>query len=85
MNHVRRQPVAALAAICVLALVLTGCGSIRTQTQQWYTPADGVNAEAGDIALRNVLADKVRSAKAWKEAMNQFAILYGERFTGVTA
>jgi hypothetical protein len=55
VNHVRRQPATALAAVCVLALVLTGCGSIRTQTQQWYTAADGVNAEAGDIAIRNVL------------------------------
>jgi hypothetical protein len=64
VNHVRRQPVAALAAICVLALVLTGCGSIRTQTQQWYTPADGVNAEAGDIALRNVLVVATESGDA---------------------
>ena len=63
MNHVRRQPVAALAAVCVLALVLTGCGS-RTQTQQWYTPADGVSAEAGDIAVRNVLVVATESGNA---------------------
>jgi hypothetical protein len=44
-----------LAAASALALTLTGCGSIRTQTQQWYTPADGASAEAGDIALRNVV------------------------------
>jgi putative transposase len=37
------------------------------------------------LALRNILADKVRSAKEWKAAMNQFAVMYGDRFTGVTA
>ena len=55
MNPVRRQHLAVLAAVSALALTLTGCGSIRTQTQQWYTPADGVSAEAGDIAVRNVV------------------------------
>lgn len=33
------------------------------------------------LALRNVLAKTVRSAFDWKSAMNQFAILFGERFT----
>jgi transposase-like protein len=37
------------------------------------------------LALRNILADKARSARKWKTAMNQFAITYGERFTRVTA
>ncbi|WP_438939221.1 IS256 family transposase [Burkholderia lata] len=32
------------------------------------------------LALRNVLAKTVRSAFDWKSAMNQFAILFGERF-----
>jgi transposase-like protein len=32
------------------------------------------------LALRNVLAKSVRSAFDWKRAMNQFAILFGERF-----
>jgi len=63
VNHVRRQRVTALAAVCMLALVLTGCG-IRTQTQQWYTPADGVSAEAGDIAVRNVLVVATDSGDA---------------------
>lgn len=33
------------------------------------------------LALRNVLAKTVRAAFDWKSAMNQFAILFGERFT----
>uniref|UniRef100_G2ZUW9 Mutator family transposase n=1 Tax=blood disease bacterium R229 TaxID=741978 RepID=G2ZUW9_9RALS len=33
------------------------------------------------LALRNVLAKSVRAAFDWKWAMNQFAILFGERFT----
>lgn len=35
------------------------------------------------LALRNVLAKSVRATFDWKAAMNQFAILYGERFTAV--
>lgn len=33
------------------------------------------------LALRNVLNKSVRAAFDWKAAMNQFAILFGERFT----
>lgn len=33
-------------------------------------------------ALRNVMSKSIRSTWEWKIAMNQFAILYGERFTG---
>jgi transposase-like protein len=33
------------------------------------------------LALRNVLAKSVRAAFDWSSAMNQFAILFGERFT----
>ncbi len=33
------------------------------------------------LVLRNVSADWGRAAKDWKEAMNQFAILYADRFT----
>jgi transposase-like protein len=33
------------------------------------------------LALRNVLAKSVRPTFDWKSAMNQFAILFGERFT----
>lgn len=33
------------------------------------------------LALRNITAKWINAAHDWKEAMNQFAILYGERFT----
>jgi hypothetical protein len=55
VNPARRQSVTALVALVVLAFALASCGSVRTQTQQWYTTADGVSAEAGDIAVRNVV------------------------------
>ena len=32
------------------------------------------------LALRNITAGKVRSTREWKIAMNQFAVLYGDRF-----
>ena len=32
------------------------------------------------LALRNINDGKVRSAREWKLAMNQFAVLYGDRF-----
>lgn len=44
----------AVVALPILALAVAGC-SIHEQTQTWYAPADGVNAEAGSIGLRNVL------------------------------
>jgi transposase-like protein len=33
------------------------------------------------LAIRNATKTTVRSAHAWHEAMNQFAIFFGERFT----
>src|SRR5947207_9353770 len=36
------------------------------------------------LALRNITATWVRGAGTWKEAMNQFAILYADRFTTPT-
>lgn len=36
------------------------------------------------LALRNITADWGRAANNWKSAMNQFAILYEERFTQET-
>ena len=37
------------------------------------------------LALRNITADWGRSAMEWREAMNQFAIAYGDRFTRTAA
>ena len=49
-----------------------------------HFPSDEAVLKLLWLALRNALADKVRSAREWREAMNQFAIMYGERFTRVT-
>lgn len=37
------------------------------------------------LALRNITATWVRAAPTWKTAMNQFAILYADRFTAPSA
>ena len=37
------------------------------------------------LSLRNFTADCGRAAHSWKEAMNQFAILYEDRFAKVAA
>lgn len=37
------------------------------------------------LALQNVFANTTRSVREWHEAMNQFAIFYGERFTNRSA
>jgi transposase-like protein len=50
-----------------------------------HFPSDEAATKLLWLALRNILADKVRSAKEWKAAMNQFAVMYGDRFTGITA
>ena len=50
-----------------------------------HFPSDDAAIKLLWLALRNILADKVRSAKEWKAAMNQFAVMYGDRFTGLTA
>ena len=50
-----RRRTAVLAALPVLALALVGCGSVHEQTQQVSDPADGTSANAGDIAIRNVV------------------------------
>lgn len=34
------------------------------------------------LALRNITADWSRASREWRSAMNQFAILYPDRFTG---
>ena len=44
-------------------------------------PSDDAASKLIWLALRNITADWGNAAHHWKEAMNQFAILYAERFT----
>lgn len=50
-----------------------------------HFPSDDAATKLIWLALRNITADWGRAAKDWKEAMNQFAILYEDRFTKTTA
>ena len=45
-----------------------------------HFPSDDAAAKLIWLALRNITADWERAAKEWREAMNQFAIAYGDRF-----
>ena len=46
-----------------------------------HFPNDDAATKLLWLALRNITADWGRPAREWREAMNQFAILYEERFT----
>ena len=46
-----------------------------------HFPSDEAATKLIWLALRNITADWGRAANHWKAAMNQFAILYEERFT----
>ena len=46
-----------------------------------HFPTDDAASKLIWLALRNITADWGKPAQHWKEAMNQFAILYAERFT----
>ena len=50
-----------------------------------HFPGDDAASKLIWLALRNITADWGRAAHNWKEAMNQFAILYEERFTRTVA
>ncbi len=50
-----------------------------------HFPSDDAASKLIWLALRNITADWGRAAHNWKEAMNQFAILYADRFTKSTA
>ena len=45
-----------------------------------HFPSDDAATKLIWLALRNITADWGRAAPNWKEAMNQFAILYADRF-----
>jgi len=46
-----------------------------------HFPSDDAATKLIWLALRNITADWARASPHWKAAMNQFAILYEERFT----
>ena len=50
-----------------------------------HFPSDEAALKLLWLALRNITADWSRGAKEWKSAMNQFALLYAERFTKAAA
>jgi len=50
-----------------------------------HFPTDEAATKLLWLALRNITARWVRGARTWKEAMNQFAILYEDRFTAPNA
>jgi putative transposase len=45
-----------------------------------HFPSDDAASKLIWLALRNITADWGRAAQRWNEAMNQFAILYADRF-----
>jgi putative transposase len=50
-----------------------------------HFPSDDAASKLIWLALRNITADWGRAAPDWKIAMNQFAILYADRFTQTAA
>jgi putative transposase len=50
-----------------------------------HFPSDEAATKLIWLALRNITADWGRAASDWKTAMNQFAILYEDRFTRMAA
>jgi putative transposase len=50
-----------------------------------HFPSDDAATKLIWLALKNITADWGRAAKEWKDAMNQFAIAYEDRFTKVAA
>jgi putative transposase len=46
-----------------------------------HFPSDDAATKLIWLALRNITADWGRAANHWKAAMNQFVILYDERYT----
>jgi transposase-like protein len=49
-----------------------------------HFPHDDAATKLIWLALRNITSTWARAAPTWRQAMNQFAILYGDRFTPLT-
>ena len=50
-----------------------------------HFPNDDAATKLIWLALRNITGKWERAAPTWRQAMNQFAILYGDRFPPATA
>lgn len=50
-----------------------------------HFPSDDAATKLIWLALRNIGHDSGRSVREWRDAMNQFAIAYGDRFTRMDA
>ena len=48
-----------------------------------HFPSDDAATKLIWLALRNIISDWGRATRDWKDAMNQFAILYEDRFTRI--
>ena len=53
----------------------------KTIKTRGHFPSDDAASKPIRLALCNITADWGRSAKEWREAMNQLAIAYGDRFS----
>jgi transposase-like protein len=50
-----------------------------------HFPSDDAATKLLWLALRNITAARGRSVREWRDAMHQFAIAYGDRFTRIPA
>ncbi len=50
-----------------------------------HFPCDDVATKLIWLALRNIMPERGHSIREWREAMNQFAIACGDRFTRAAA
>ena len=57
---------------------------LRLKTRGHF-PSDGAASKLIWLALRNIMAKWRRSTHHWKAALNQFAILYADRFNPASA
>mgnify|MGYP000940401779 CR=1 FL=1 len=46
-----------------------------------HFPSDEADTKLMWLALRNIMVDSGRSVREWRQAMNQFAIAFGDRVT----
>jgi len=69
------------ALVILLDLVRTSPAFVLSHVVLSSLPSDDAATKLLWLALRNVMSKSVRSTREWKNAMNQFAILYGDRFT----